>query len=118
MAKNKLEARRHGLEVLFRTLFWVQLVVFIMAVVIKILYKTGHCKIDLYSTSALIIAAVIIVFYYIATVLAKKGNIAAPIIGIFVGIVYVFVLSGVVEIIIGTLLLVDSILFIVYASKK
>ena len=41
MEKNEFEKRRKGVEKLFDILFWFQLVLFVLAIVLKVLYLLG-----------------------------------------------------------------------------
>ncbi|MBQ1551051.1 MAG: hypothetical protein IIZ67_03020 [Bacilli bacterium] len=116
MEKNEFEKRRKGVEKLFDILFWFQLVLLVLAIVLKVLYLLGKVEIDVYSYTTLAINAGLLVFLFIATRLAKKGHIAAGIIGIIVGIVEI-IAGGTVGVIIGLLLLIDSIMFLVNYNK-
>ncbi len=101
MEKNEFEKRRKGVEKLFDILFWFQL---------------GKIETDVYSYEVLAVNAGLLVLLFIATRLAKKGHIAAGILGIIVGIVEI-IAGGIGGVIIGVLLLIDSIMFLVNYKK-
>lgn len=117
MEKNDFEKRRKGVETLFDVIFWFQLIGLIIAIVLKILYKTGTINTDLYSYKVLAINFGFLVFLFFATRLAKKGHIAAGIIGLIVGIGEL-ISGGLTGTILGILLIIDSILFLVNYKKK
>lgn len=116
MENNEFEKRRKGVEKLFDIIFWIQLIGLILAVVLKVLYLTGKTEVDLYSYQVLAINVALLIFIFIATRLAKKGHIAAGIIGIIVGVVEI-ISGGIVGFIIGMLLLIDSIMFLTNYKK-
>ena len=110
MAQGNFEKRKKGVELVFKCLFWLNL---ISALIFVLLMIFGEQAVLLYPVIVFGIAAVLMFF---AAKLAHSGHIAAGIIGIIVGL-FEFSGGSILSTIIGILLLIDSILYLVNYKK-
>lgn len=111
--EKKLEKRRKGVETIFDMMF----MMFIIMVIIE--WILG--EIDFSTTRGIILAIYLTgatVLTFIAARLAHHGKISAGVIGIIVGCIAILS-RGILDIIAGVLLLIDSVLFIInYENAK
>lgn len=117
MDNKKFEKRRKGVEIIFDIIFWFNLISLIVSIAFKIFYLTGKASVDTITYQELAINVVTVIFIFVCSRLAHKGNIAAGIIGVIIAILEIM-LAGILWKLIGVLLLIDSIMYLINYKKQ
>lgn len=110
--KVSFENSRKTVETIFDLIYWFGIISLGLAILLEILHKTGTPNIYTVSTKSVIVTAISTAIMYYSARLAHKGKLAAGIIGIIVSVLYI-ISNNLLNLILGIILLVDSILYIV-----
>lgn len=117
MKKVSFEKRRKDVESLFKVYFVLHLGAILVEVLLKVLYETGHASVDTFDIKEFLILVGCAVFMFINIRLAKKGHIAAGIIGLIVG-VFEIMYGSILGLILGVLVTVCSVAYLLAYNKK
>ncbi len=118
MENNRFEKRKKGIINILNIMLWAGIIGLAGQIFFKILYLLNLIKYDLtdYTLVGYIISIIYVVFMFFSVNLAKKGSMAAGIIGIVMGIMEIL-LGGLIWKIFGALLVIDSIIYLIYYNK-
>ncbi len=117
MKNAKFEKRRKAVEGIFDCIFWFYLIEIIVSIGFKVAYGIGKASVDIFDLKSYIILLIGLCFMFFSSRLAHKGHIAAGIIGMIVGLIQFF-FGKVFGVIIGLILLIDSIMYLLCFEKK
>lgn len=117
MKNEKFEEKKRGIELLFKFFLVIYIIEIIGYLLFKLLYVFHIAQVDIFNMTAFVVLIVCAAFMYLAIRLSRSRSFWAGIIGVFVGVIQI--LSGaIISIVLGVLLVFDSIFYLANYQKK
>ncbi len=117
MKNEKFEEKKRGIELLFKFFLVIYIIEIIGYLLFKLLYVFHIAQVDIFNMTAFVVLIVCAAFMYLAIRLSQSRSFWAGIIGVLVGVIQI--LSGaIISIVLGVLLVFDSIFYLVNYQKK